>query len=186
MGRSPSSHSYDRIAVALHWTVAALIVAVGAVGLLFGNVLHGAKAYWLNLHAIVGLVLFALVLVRTAWRLTHPAPPLENVGSAARQFAKLMHLAMYVLMVAIPAIGLVSFLWHGRVFDLGVLKIVPGITPDRAIYHPTQTLHAWLTYSLMALLALHMAASLWHHFVLRDGLLARMGLGIRRSQNVAG
>lgn len=177
--------SYDRTAVILHWVVAVLIVAVGAVGLMFGNVLHAAKGFWLNLHAIAGLFLLALVAVRTAWRLTHPAPPLHGAAVAAKLISAATHAAMYALMLAIPVIGLVSFLWHGRIFDFGVMKFSPGIAPDKAIYRPTQTLHAWLTYGMIAILALHVAASLWHHFFLRDGLLARMGIGKFRNDHSA-
>lgn len=172
---------YDRFAIALHWIVAALIIWVGAVGLMFGNLLHAAKPFWLNLHAIVGLVLLILVAVRTVWRLAHPAPPPPDADARTRMLSKATHAALYVLMAAIPVVGLISFLWHGRVFDFGVVKVSPGIVADKGIYRPTQTLHAWLTYGMVALLALHVAASLWHQFILRDGLMARMGIGkVRR------
>ena len=166
---------YDRVAIALHWVVAILIAAVGAVGLMFDNVLHPAKAFWLNLHAIFGLVLFGFILARTTWRLTHPAPALPPGTSMITALsAKVLHRLMYLLMLAIPLIGLISFLWHARVFDFGLFRLDPSIAANRAISRPTQTLHAWLTYALIAALALHVLAALWHHFVLRDGLLARM------------
>ncbi|MHB1205028.1 MAG: cytochrome b, partial [Rhodospirillaceae bacterium] len=172
---APPDPAYDRVAIALHWSVAVLIVSVGAVGLMFGNLLHGAKSFWLNLHAIAGLGLFALVLLRTFWRLSHRPPVLPpSTGKAAATAAKTLHGLMYGLMLAIPAVGLVSFLWHARVFDFGLFTLDPGITADKGIYKPTQTLHAWMTYGLMAALALHIAASLWHHYALRDGLLGRM------------
>jgi cytochrome b561 len=177
--------SYGRTAVILHWSVAILIVAVGAVGLMFGNVLHAAKGFWLNLHAIAGVFLLMLAAVRTAWRLTHPAPPLHGAAGATKFIGAATHAAMYALMLAIPIVGLVSFLWHDRIFDFGVVKFSPGIAADKAVYHPTQTLHAWLTYGLIAILALHVTASLWHHFFLRDGLLARMGIGKFRNDHSA-
>ena len=70
---------YDRFAIALHWIVAALIIWVGAVGLMFGNLLHAAKPFWLNLHAIVGLVLLIRSDVRAMKRaIQAPSPEAEE------------------------------------------------------------------------------------------------------------
>ena len=167
--------AYDPMAIALHWSVALLIVLVGAIGLMFDGLPRPEKAFWLNLHAVVGIALFALVLVRTVWRLSHVPPALPpTTGKAAARGAQVLHGLMYALMIAIPAVGLISFLWHARVFEFGLFTVDPGIAADRAIYKPTQKLHAWLTYGLIGALVLHIGASLWHQYGLRDGLLTRM------------
>ena len=85
-----------------------------------------------------------------------------------------VHLLLYALLLITPLLGVVTFVYHGRIFDLGVFQIDPGIKKDRNIFHPTEDIHAYLAYALFALASLHAAAALWHHFYLRDGVLLRM------------
>jgi len=49
-----------------------------------------------------------------------------------------------------------------------------GVASNRAVFEPTEDLHGYLAYALFALAAVHISAALWHHFVRRDGILARM------------
>jgi cytochrome b561 len=74
----------------------------------------------------------------------------------------------------IPVIGIVTFIWHGRVFDFGLFQINPGIRPNRTIFHPTEDIHGYLAYSLFALAGIHAAAALYHHLIRRDDVLRRM------------
>jgi cytochrome b561 len=84
---------------------------------------------------------------------------------------------MYGLLFVIPLFGIVTFIWHGRVFDLGLFKIDFGVRKDPAIFHPTEDIHGYLAYALFALAGIHIAAALWHQFVRRDQLLRRMWPG---------
>ena len=77
-------------------------------------------------------------------------------------------------MLVIPIIGIVTFIWHGRVFDFGLFRINPGIRSSRAIFHPTENIHGYLAYGLFALAGLHAAAALYHHLIKRDDILKRM------------
>ena len=77
--------AYAPAAIALHWMVFLLVVAVGWLGLLHDSWPRTTQAYWINIHAMLGLLMFALVLARIAWRMQHPAPPLPaDVGAAVR------------------------------------------------------------------------------------------------------
>ena len=82
-------------------------------------------------------------------------------------------------MLAIPPLGIVAFVWHGRAFDFGLFRIDFGVKSDRAIFHPAEDYHGWLVYTLFALVALHALAALWHHFIRRDDVLRRMWPGPR-------
>ena len=73
-----------------------------------------------------------------------------------------------------PIVGVVTFLYHGRVFDFGLFQLDFGVTKNRAIFHPTEDIHGYLAYALFALAGLHALAALWHQFVLHDGVLRRM------------
>jgi cytochrome b561 len=76
--------------------------------------------------------------------------------------------------LVIPIIGIVTFIYHGRVFDFGLFEIDLGIHSDRAIFHPTEEWHGYFAYALFGLAGAHAGVALWHQFVLRDGLLRRM------------
>jgi cytochrome b561 len=84
---------------------------------------------------------------------------------------------MYGLLFVIPLFGIVTFIWHGRVFDFGLFKIDFGVRKNPAIFHPTEDIHGYLAYALFALAGIHIAAALWHQFVRRDHLLRRMWPG---------
>ena len=81
---------------------------------------------------------------------------------------------LYALMFVIPIIGIVTFIWHGRIFDFGLFRVNFGIARNRAIFHPTEDIHGYLAYALFGLAGVHVLAALWHHFIRRDGLLLRM------------
>jgi cytochrome b561 len=166
---------YGGVAIFFHWTSAVLIVTVGILGLLHDSWPHSIQAKWINIHAVLGLVVWALLMLRLAWRLSHRPPGLPaDVGEFSRRTSYPAHLLMYLLMLVIPVFGIITFIWHGRVFDFGVFRIDPKVASDRAIFHPTEDIHGYLAYALFALIIVHVLAALWHHFVRRDGVLLRM------------
>ncbi|HEX3847419.1 MAG TPA: cytochrome b [Steroidobacteraceae bacterium] len=166
---------YGAGAVWLHWIMAVLIVVVGTLGLLHDDWPDETQAFWINVHALLGLLVFALLWIRIAWRRTHRPPELPaGAGELARRASYPVHLSIYLLLVAIPILGIITFIWHGRVFDFGLFKFNPGIAKNGAVFHPTEDWHGYLAYALFTLLGVHALAALWHHFVRRDGLLRRM------------
>lgn len=50
-------------------------------------------------------------------------------------------LLLYVRMFIIPIFGIVTFIWHGHVFDLGLFRVNFGVRRNRAIFHPTENIH---------------------------------------------
>jgi cytochrome b561 len=166
---------YGNGAIGFHWVMVLLIVVVGVLGLLHDSWPKSTQSFWINIHAMIGLTVWALVIARLWWRRTHTPPDLPpDVGEFSRRLSYPVHLLLYALMVVIPIIGIVTFIWHGRVFDFGLFKVDFGVAKNRAIFHPTEDLHGYLAYALFALIGLHALAALWHHFVRHDGVLGRM------------
>jgi cytochrome b561 len=77
-------------------------------------------------------------------------------------------------MFVTPILGFITFIYHGRVFDLGLFRVDFGIPKNKAVFHPTEDIHGYLAYALFGLAGLHALAALWHRFWLHDGVLARM------------
>lgn len=166
---------YGRVAIAFHWSTVFLLVVVGTLGLLHDDWPKRTQAYWINVHALAGLLLWGVLIARLAWRLRHKPPALPaNAGELARRLSDPVHRVLYALLLIIPVVGIVTFVFHGRVFDFGFFKIDPGIKSNRTIFHPTEDLHGYLAYALFTLAALHALAALWHRFVRRDAMLSRM------------
>jgi cytochrome b561 len=166
---------YDAGAIALHWVMALLIVVVGALGLLHDSWPKRTQAFWINLHALIGLVVLALLIARIGWRRRHRPPQLPaDCGELSRRLSPPVQLLLYLLMFVIPILGIVTFIWHGRVFDFGWFRLDFGVPKNRAIFQPTELIHGYLAYALFGLATLHALAACWHQYVRRDGVLLRM------------
>ena len=184
---SANQARYGSVAVFYHWIMAVLVVAVGILGLLHDSWPRATQAKWINVHAVVGLAAWVLLMLRFAWRLTHRPPELPpDVGEFSRRTSYPVHLLMYLLLFVIPVFGIITFIWHGRVFDFGLFRIDPGVARDRTIFHPTEDIHGYLAYALFGLMGLHVLAALWHHFVRRDQVLLRMWPGNRVAAEESG
>src|SRR5215469_4354460 len=152
---------YGGVAILLHWSMAVLIVLAGTLGLLHDSWPHATQAKWINVHAMVGLAICVLLMLRIAWRLAHRPPDLPpDVGAFSRRASYPVHLLIYLLLAVIPVFGIITFIWHGRVFDFGLFRIDPHVHSDRAIFHPTEDVHGYLAYILFGLIGLHVLGAL--------------------------
>jgi cytochrome b561 len=166
---------YGRWAIATHWLLFVLVVVVGILGLLHDSWPKRSQAFWINIHALIGLSLWILLMLRFLGRLKYPPPPpAADMSTAMRLLSRAVHLSLYALLFVIPILGIVTFIWHGRSLDLGIVQLNFGVTKNRAIFEPTEDIHGYLAYCVFALAGAHAAAALWHHFVKHDGVLRRM------------
>lgn len=178
---SADAQRYGSGAIGFHWVMVVLVVVVGVLGLLHDSWPRSTQAFWINIHAMVGLAVWLLVMARLWWRITHRPPDLPpEVGEFSRRWSYPVHLLLYALLFVIPIIGIVTFIWHGRVFDFGLFRVDFGVRRNHAIFEPTEDVHGYLAYGLFALVGLHSLAALWHHFIRHDGVLARMWPPARR------
>ncbi|MER8596196.1 cytochrome b [Mesorhizobium sp. M1182] len=171
---------YGWTAIILHWLIAALFIGQFLLGFVMVRLSSQRTAFELiQLHKSFGFLLLGLVILRIAWRLGRPAPPLpRSVGPFERRMAPLVHLALYAFQLALPLSGWalvsVSVLEIPSVpFNLFVMPNLPLGESDTAESFWAAT-HWYLAYAGIGLVALHLAAALRHHFWLRDTVLTRM------------
>jgi cytochrome b561 len=178
MDSAQDSNTFSRYgsgAITFHWLMFVLVVCVGVLGLLHDSWPKQTQRFWINIHAILGLVLWFTLMARFWWRRLHQPPPLmPSLGAFSRRTSALLHFSLYALLFVTPIVGIITFVYHGRAFDFGIFKIDLGIKSNRAIFHPTEDLHGYLAYAIFALAGIHALAALWHQFILRDRLLDRM------------
>jgi cytochrome b561 len=171
----PRTGHYRLGAIAFHWAMFVLVVIVGVLGLLHDSWPKQSQAFWINVHALIGILLWVVLLARFGYRLRHSPPSLpSDIGAFSRRFSSPVHLVLYALMFVIPIIGFVTFIYHGRVFQFGLFDLNFGIKKNRAIFEPTEDIHGYLAYALFALAGVHALAALWHYFIRHDGVLGRM------------
>jgi len=189
MESAPDSNTprrYESGAITFHWLMFILVVVVGTLGLLHDSWPKQTQRFWINIHALLGLLLWFTLMARFWWRRRHPPPPLmDSVGRFSRRTGALVHFGLYALLFVTPIVGIITFVYHGRVFDFGIFKIDFGIKSNRAIFHPTEDLHGYLAYAIFALAGIHALTALCHQFILRDGLLNRMWPGRRKDPGAA-
>lgn len=170
-----SPQRYDKLTLTLHWVIAVLVVAVYAVGLVREGLPKGdVRAFLLTAHMSVGLAIVALMAVRAFWR--PMAPKLEPVPMPAMMelAAKAGHLALYGLLFALPLIGLAAAWIKGRNVGFFGLPLPSPFAVDKNLAHTLEEVHEVVAHGLMALVGVHAAAAIYHHHVLKDGVLARM------------
>jgi cytochrome b561 len=123
----------------------------------------------------------ALLLVRVGWLLARPVPALATkLGQRIETLARIMQWLLYALMIAVPIAGVVLEFARGQPLPLfGLGEIASPWPRDRDFARSVREVHETLASTLLALAALHAAAALFHHFVLKDRTLLRMLAGYR-------
>jgi cytochrome b561 len=169
---------YSRIAVALHWLLAAALAASFCVGVFMSDLATSPlKLRLYNWHKWAGITILALSGLRLLWRLTHRPPPDVAMPHWQQRAAHLTHGLMYGLFFAVPLAGWAYSSAAGfPVVLFGVLPLPDFMPADKTLAEALKPWHGNLAFALAALVLLHAAAALKHHFVDRDGLLGRMWL----------
>lgn len=173
MEQAMTQDRYSRVARALHWGMGALIIAN-----LAGGLLHDVNAdFIIPLHKATGILLLALAVLRILWRMVKPAPALPaDMATWERATASFTHALLYAMMVLIPLSGWVMASAGRRPIGFFGLFDVPkfNVIKDSPLAHFAHESHEILGYAMIALLIAHIIAALRHHFVLKDGMMARM------------
>ncbi len=160
-----------------HWTCAALVIALGAIGLYMTELSSPvAKIRIYALHKSLGITLLALVVLRLLWRWTRPAPgPVPGMSRHLRLAADGTHGLLYVMMIAMPLSGWLynsasgyPLQWFRR-FNLPALA-----GKDEQLARLAHALHEYGFWLLLVLVVGHVGAALYHHLFLDDGTLHRM------------
>lgn len=171
-----STDRYGTVSRVLHWLMALLVLVMFATG--WGReFLPDAWGRTIMLiHKSTGVSILGLVVLRVLWRLFNKGPTLS--GSVSRVLglaAKAVHLLLYAMMLGMPVIGWALSSAAGRpVVFLGLFPLPSLVGPNKPLAHTLEEFHEAGALIFAALVAVHIAAALWHGIVLKDGVLNRM------------
>jgi cytochrome b561 len=170
-------HTYHPALIGIHWATVLLIAAAYAFIELRdifpkGTSAHDMMKTW---HFMLGLTVFALVLVRIPVRLAFGAPPITPRPPVWQErLAGAMHLALYAFLIVMPVLGWLTLSAQGKSIPFALPAL---LAPDKGLGENLQDIHEFIGNLGYWLIGLHSAAALFHHYLLRDDTMRRMGFG---------
>lgn len=173
--RRTSRSGYSRVAIAFHWTIAALILGNIAGGLLHESVSKETGGLIMAVHKSIGLTVLVLSAARLAWRVAHGFPRLPDSTSAwDALLARTTHVIFYFMMIAVPLAGWTMVSAGTRPLTWFGLFDVPKLPVSESLAGKAGGAHEVLALTTLALVILHVAGALKHQFIDKDDVLHRM------------
>lgn len=177
MSWKSDGHRYGAVAMAMHWATALAIFGLLASGLIMDDMAdQAAKTSILRVHVSIGIAVLVLTLLRLGWWAFADRKPEEPAGQPKWQAAaaRWVHRLFYAVIIVMGASGIAMIALSGAGFIL--FAGAAGPLPDFELF-PPRAAHGLAAWALMAMIAAHVAAALYHQLVRGDRLLGRMGLG---------
>ena len=189
---------YNNISILLHWLIAVGIVFMFILGWFMDTVPKDAaksstfdlfnmglyvwelskevspRSFYFNLHKSVGISLFALIILRILWRLTHKPPALlDSMKTWEKKLATGAHHGLYFLMVATPLAGIIMSISSKYGIHWFGIKLVGGID-NKASRELFYEFHEIFGLLILLILFFHIAGAFKHALVDKDGTIRRM------------
>ncbi|WP_444882589.1 cytochrome b [Microbulbifer sp. PSTR4-B] len=174
---STTNDRWNSVSKGLHWLFVILLLAVwGAVELHeFFERDDPMRGWFMRLHFSLGVAVLMLLAVRLYWRARHKRPQIQG-RSWQKALSNLTHGALYLVLLAMPVSGIAMRQLFGRDTEFFGLFALPRLLAENSdLGKQLGFLHKDVLWpALLILVGLHIAAALWHHFIMRDSTLTRM------------
>jgi cytochrome b561 len=170
---------YGLVTRLAHWVMAVAIIGMFVLGLWMVTLNYYSPYYRSapDIHRSVGILLLILLVLRFGWRLANPKPDESELAPWERTAALLVHWGFYPLLLALMVSGYLISTADGRPIEVFGWFSVPSLIEKKGMEDVAGEVHEILAYVTIAVVVLHTAASLKHHFVDRSRILARMWSG---------
>jgi len=169
--------SYGAVAKFLHWAIVILIIAQYVIIESAEDLPDGVeKLSSISLHKSLGMLVLLLVVARIGWRLVNRGkpvpvtmPPWQRISAAAG------HGLLYLLILLQPLSGwAMSSAANYPVTLFGWFQFPALVAPNHDLHEGLEEVHEVLFYAMVVIAVVHVAAALYHHFLLKDDTLRRM------------
>jgi cytochrome b561 len=168
---------HGRAAQFFHWATAILVVVafVYGPGGSEARVYSPTRDFDRQLHETLGMAVFAMTLIRLAWRLFDGAPNDPPMAPWMNVSSKTVRATIYLLLIAVPVTAICGAWLEGHPLTLlGNVRIGPLLIQAHDAGSLIASIHGWLGDAILWLAGVHAVAALYHHFVLRDDVLRSM------------
>ena len=167
--------SYGSVAKFFHWTIFFLILCMLIFGYFMEDFPADYKAVAYNAHKLTGLLILSLMVLRLLWAWMNVKPMLPVMTRWwERLLERVVHFALYAVVIAMPLAGWVGSVAAGRLPQLGSFSFDLPIHQDKSLAKTAFTWHKEIAIIIIVLVSLHVFAALYHHFVKKDDVLRRM------------
>jgi len=191
---------YHPVHVTLHWLIALGVFFNLYLGIFVFSQRGRGNFQFQPIHMVVGITLLVLILVRLVLRYTVKRPADATAGHKLLDIiAKIVHYGLYLTVLTVTVLGVVFTAQNGELQSLftgsrpefngpppgfsppapGEFQGRPGGGPPGGFRSPLRLFHRMTAYVLALLLGIHILAALFHQFIRRDHLFARMWYGNR-------
>jgi cytochrome b561 len=173
---SAQPERFAPLARLLHWSMAALVLAMLFAGIGMVSSTTERYRYLLALHRPVGILILVLAVVRLTYRLLNPAPPLPaSLPDVQKAAANISHIVLYSLMFIMPLLGWAMLSAAPYPIPLiGTLRLPAILSPDAVLYARLRGLHTDFALLFYAVILMHLGAALFHAWIRRDGVFQSM------------
>jgi cytochrome b561 len=167
---------YGTTAKVFHWTIVALLAVQYPVGWLMPDIHRGMQpGAGMTFHVSIGLIILVATALRLIWRLTHPVAPESSLPTWQRLTSEVVHWMLYVMVLFTTVTGWLFASYRGWSLSFLYLFPFPMLSAENpAALKSIDGLHQAAEWSLLAVVAVHVAAALVHLFYYRDGVMRRL------------
>ncbi len=166
---------YGTTAKVFHWLIVALLFVQYLIGWLMPDVHAGPPGAPMTFHISFGFVILTLIVLRFAWRLSHPVAPESSLPAWQRLGSEAVHWALYALVFATTLTGWLFASFRGWSLSFFYLVPLPMLAYDNAA--AGKIIDGWhqaMEWTLLVFIGIHVAAAIAHVFIYRDRIMQRM------------
>ncbi|MDC3099254.1 cytochrome b/b6 domain-containing protein [Candidatus Pelagibacter sp.] len=165
---------YGIISKLLHWLSAILLLIQIPLGFYLVDLDFGEERLSTeNIHIIIGLSVFYLVIIRLLNKIFNPTPKLDpSIFKGQKFIAKLNHILLYVAILSITISGILKKLFNGETLVIFFKKI--KIQDNFELADQFYDIHIFSNYTIIALIALHISAVIIHKLFFNENLLKKI------------
>ena len=172
-----SETCYGSVTKFFHWTLAFLVIVMLIVGALMDDIDNEKfKMVVYTVHKSTGLLILVFSVLAFVWHWVNPLPVApDSMPLAQRVLAKLVHLLLYGLLIAMSLVGLMMSIAAGyppKFFWLFTVTL--PIEKSESLAKLLAGYHNKLAWAILVVAAGHILAALAHHFYYKDNVLKRM------------
>lgn len=156
-----------------HWISAILLLITWILIVVYQN---SDQNLYINLHKAFGLSVLFWMIARGFNRLLIKVPASVVMPLWQKKISQLTHLALYIILIAMPVAGLLTSVYGGHPVDMfGLFEIPVFVTLNRSTARFYENIHTGVIWPMIiAFTLLHIGAALYHQFILKDKLINRM------------
>jgi cytochrome b561 len=173
-----TTRSWGKVARVFHWVLGVAIIGMIAYGWWMNNFPARAdRFFYRSIHADIGYLVLLFTALRLIWKVLNPTPALP-AGTPVweRAFARLNQWSLYVLTFVVGMLGWAHSGAHKPDYAdfFGLFRVPQFTVENKQNARDLEHWHIYMAYTLLALIALHVLAALYHRFIKKDGVLERM------------